>query len=86
MELPLAYFQMNVQKCDEKNCSVRRLLLQQPHVFAVGLVWSTPNPSAQEIVEMLNVISLQIRLSNIFDGVPVQVRTSFVLKKLFGAA
>jgi hypothetical protein len=53
---------------------VRKVLLQQPQVFAVGLVWPTPNPTAYEIVDMLSVISQQIRLSNIFNGVPVQVR------------
>lgn len=59
-------------KCEEKKCTVRKVLLQQPHVFAVGLVWPTPNPTAYEIVDMLSIISQQIRLSNIFNGVPVQ--------------
>jgi hypothetical protein len=71
------HLRAHAKKCEEKKCTVRKVLLQQPHVFAVGLVWPTPNPTAYEIVDMLSIISQQIRLSNIFNGVPVQVSLFF---------
>ncbi|KAL6050243.1 Ubiquitin specific peptidase [Balamuthia mandrillaris] len=58
--------------CKEKKCPVYKYLLQQPEVFAIGLVWVTPNPTVQEITDMLSLIDARIRLSNIFEGVPVQ--------------
>ncbi len=35
-----------VKGCEEKNCVVRKILLQQPQVFAVGLVWPVTNPTS----------------------------------------
>jgi len=58
--------------CKEKKCPVYKYLLQQPEVFAIGLVWVTPNPSAEEIVATLSIVTKEIRLSNIFEGVSVQ--------------
>eukprot|EP01087_Luapelamoeba_hula_P015919 TRINITY_DN4823_c0_g1_i1.p1 TRINITY_DN4823_c0_g1~~TRINITY_DN4823_c0_g1_i1.p1 ORF type:complete len:863 (-),score=74.65 TRINITY_DN4823_c0_g1_i1:81-2669(-) len=58
--------------CKEKKCRVYKCLLQQPEVFTIGLVWVTPNPSTEEIYDTLSVISQRIRLSDIFEGVPVQ--------------
>ena len=55
---------------NEANCSekvlVTKELHQHPEVFAMGLVWSTPDPTQQEIVNLLRTISTQIDLSRIF--------------------
>jgi ubiquitin C-terminal hydrolase len=57
---------------------VIKRLKQHPDVFAMGLVWSTPDPSQQEIVDMLNVVAPEIQLGQIFA--PHECKTRHVLR------
>lgn len=56
----------NVNQCNAM-CMVEHHLLYLPKVFSVGLVWpSAEGAPVKEIEEVLNMITMQIDLSNIF--------------------
>eukprot|EP01116_Phalansterium_solitarium_P004321 TRINITY_DN15304_c0_g1_i1.p1 TRINITY_DN15304_c0_g1~~TRINITY_DN15304_c0_g1_i1.p1 ORF type:complete len:367 (-),score=73.39 TRINITY_DN15304_c0_g1_i1:227-1327(-) len=61
----------DTRPCSSANCQnqciVRRFLLDLPQVFTVGLVWATAEPTREEIVPVLTLVSEQIDLSYIFD-------------------
>lgn len=55
-------------------CNTYRFLRKAPEVFALGLVWDSPNSTTEDITELIDMISLRIDLSNVFSMKNVRPR------------
>ncbi|XP_019848851.1 PREDICTED: uncharacterized protein LOC100633619 isoform X1 [Amphimedon queenslandica] len=57
--------------CKICTCRVklRRMLLSNPDVLCIGMIWDSSSPTVPYIMSVLNSIGLKIRLSRIFDRV-----------------
>lgn len=55
----------NRENCD-KMCPITHSLLSLPEIFTVSIVWDSADPSVSEVESILNMISWQIDLGNIF--------------------
>ena len=47
-------------------CRVKQYLLNVPYVLALGLVWETPDPSVNEIHQLLSLVRDKISLQSMF--------------------
>ena len=61
--------------CEEK-IIVKRRLLNVPEVLAIGIVWETTQPSVEEIMASLRLISNNVTINKIFslDFAPILFR------------
>jgi hypothetical protein len=58
----------SLQRFCKAQCGIVRSLLNLPAVFALGLVWETPDPDYDEIDDTMEIISAQLRLGEIFTN------------------
>jgi len=64
-------------QCKRKN-SLRFALANLPEVLTIGIVWNSPNPTVDYIYEIMNLISKQLKVEEMFDSV-VQ-KGSYILR------
>ncbi|XP_064393192.1 mucin-2-like isoform X2 [Halichondria panicea] len=58
----------NFAKC-RQNVVTKRILLNSPDAFSLGLIWDSASPSIDDIMSVVSNIGLSLQLSEVFDHV-----------------
>jgi len=57
------------EQCNKKNQVFKYLALPSPNVFTIGLVWDSPQSSADQISNLFDLLDEQINLRHIFPNI-----------------